>query len=111
LVGWFLAQSGCVKGYRKAIFSGLPTVELAHVIREHVLPNQQLHGVYHVAAQPIAKHDLLGLVAKAYAKSIEIEPDDSVVMDRSLDGTRFREATGYVAPAWPELVSRMQEFR
>ena len=28
LIGWFLAQEGPVRGYRRAIFSGLPTVEL-----------------------------------------------------------------------------------
>ena len=110
LIEWFLAQSSGVKGYSRAIFSGLPTVELARVIREHVLPSAQLHGVYHVAADPIAKLDLLTIVAKAYDRSIPITPDPSLKIDRSLDGSRFREATGYVAPAWPELVRRMRDF-
>lgn len=110
LVGWFLAQQGRVKGYRKAVFSGLPTVELARVVRDVVLPRADLRGLYHVAAEPIAKYDLLKLVADAYGKQIEIEPDDRVVIDRSLVATRFREATGYVAPSWPELVARMRDF-
>lgn len=110
LVGWFLAQQGKVKGYRKAIFSGLPTVELARVVREFVLPRPDLSGLYHVAVAPIAKYELLKLVAAAWGKTIEIEPDDRVVIDRSLDATRFREATGYVAPPWPELVARMRDF-
>src|SRR5580658_1724799 len=38
LVGWFLAQRGPVKGFTRAIFSGLPTVELARVIRDFVIP-------------------------------------------------------------------------
>jgi dTDP-4-dehydrorhamnose reductase len=63
-----------------------------------------------VAAAPIAKHDLLKLVAAQYCKAIEINPDDSVVIDRSLDGSRFAHATGYVAPAWEELVRRMHAF-
>ncbi|QXH48316.1 SDR family oxidoreductase [Pseudomonas xanthosomatis] len=107
LVDWFLAQQGAIKGFTKAVFSGLPTVELARVMKDFVLPRAGLHGLYHVAAAPIAKYDLLRLVAAEYGKQVEIRPDDSLVIDRSLDGSRFQQATGYVAPAWPELVRRM----
>lgn len=111
LVGWFLAQKDHVKGYRKAIFSGLPTVELSRVVRDFVLVRPALCGLYHVAAAPIAKYDLLQLVASAYGKEIDIEPDDRVTIDRSLDASRFRAATGYIAPSWPELVARMRDFK
>ncbi len=111
LVGWFLSQRGPVKGYRRAIFSGLPTVELARVIRDVVLPRPELNGVYHVASSPISKFDLLTLVAKVYGKAVEIQPDDAVVIDRSLNAERFRDATGYHAPAWPDLVKAMHDFR
>lgn len=110
LVGWFLAQNEKVRGYRRAIFSGLPTVELATVVRDQVLPRPVLHGLYHVAAEPIDKDTLLRLVAAEYGKAIEIEPSDEVVIDRSLDASRFQAATGYVAPPWPELVRRMHAF-
>jgi dTDP-4-dehydrorhamnose reductase len=52
----------------------------------------------------------LKLVAQAYGKSITITPDDTLVIDRSLDSSRFRKITGYQPPAWPELVRRMREF-
>ena len=110
LVDWFLSQSGSVRGFRRAVFSGVPTVELARIMKEFVLPHPELHGLYHVAAQPIAKFDLLTLVAKAYGKTTEIVADDALVIDRSLDATRFREATGYVAPAWPALIETMHRF-
>ncbi len=110
LIGWFLAQQGSVKGFRRAIFSGLPTVELARVMRDFVIPQPGLRGLYHVSAEPIAKCDVLRLVAQVYGKSIEIIPDDRLVIDRSLDSTRFRNRTGYVPPAWPELVRAMRQF-
>ena len=110
LVGWFLAQQAPVKGFTRAIFSGLPTMELARVMRDFVIPNTDLRGLYHVSAEPISKFDLLTLVAQAYAKSTVISPDNELVIDRSLDSTRFREMTGYQPPAWPELVRRMREF-
>lgn len=110
LVGWFLAQTGRVTGYRRAIFSGLPTVELATVIRDQVLPSPELHGLYHVAAEPIDKDALLRLVAAEYGKASEIEASDEVVIDRSLDASRFQAATGYAPPPWPELIRRMRAF-
>lgn len=111
LVNWFLAQEGRVKGYRRAIFSGLPTVELARVVHDVVLPRPEISGLYHVASTPIAKFDLLRLVAEVYGKSIEVAPDDAVVIDRSLNADCFHEATGYVAPPWPELIKRMYDFK
>lgn len=110
LIGWFLAQKGPIKGYRNAIFSGLPTVELADVIEKYVLPNNHLHGVFNVAAQPISKLDLLILAQAAYGHQIKIIPDENVAINRSLNATRFCDATGYRAPDWDKLVSKMREF-
>lgn len=110
LVGWFLSQPGPVKGFTRAIFSGLPTVELAKVVGNHVLPRPDLRGLYHVSVAAIAKYDLLKLVALAYGKNTTITPDDRLVIDRSLDSRRFRELTGYVPPTWVQLVRSMREF-
>lgn len=110
LIGWFLAQQKKVRGFRRAIFSGLPTVEIARVLKNHVFPNPQLHGLYHLSAEPINKYELLSLVALLYGKSIEIEPDDGFVIDRSLNSERFREATGFAPSDWPDLVISMRDF-
>jgi len=110
LLGWFLAQTGTIKGFRRAIFSGLPTGELAGVIRDFVLPNPELHGIYHVSADPISKLDLVRLFAAEYQREIEIVTDDELIIDRSLDSRRFRAATGYRPAPWPELVRRMRQF-
>jgi dTDP-4-dehydrorhamnose reductase len=110
LIGWFLNQTGSVKGFTRAVFSGLPTVALAEVIRDHVIPRPELRGMWHVSADPIAKFDLLSLVAKTYGKEIDIQPDDDLAIDRSLDSTRFQRETGWRAAPWPELVAAMQRF-
>lgn len=110
LIGWFLAQTGSVRGFKKAIFSGLPTVEIARLIRDYVLPNPQLHGLYHVSADPNNKYDLLKLVADAYGKTINIEVDESFEINRSLDSSRFRSVTGFQPKPWAELVKSMKEF-
>ena len=111
LVGWFLAQENSVKGFTHAIFSGLPTVELAKVVHDFVLPNPDLKGLYHVAAKPIDKYSLLNLIAQVYGKRIEIVADDSLKVDRSLNAQKFYESTGYVAPEWSDLIAKMYQFK
>lgn len=111
LIDWFLCQQGSVRGFTKAVFSGLPTVELARVMKDFVVPDAALNGLYHVAAEPITKFDLLRLVASEYGMKIDIRPDDTLIVDRSLNGERFRLATGYLSASWPELVRRMSTAR
>ncbi len=111
LLGWFLAQNNQIRGYTNAIFSGIPTVELANIISNFILPRSDLNGLYHVSAAKISKYDLLRLIANIYDKKIEIIQDHKVVIDRSLNSDRFMNATGYIAPPWPELVKRMFEFK
>lgn len=108
LVDWFLSQTGTVRGFTRAIFSGLTTDELARVILRHILPNPGLHGVWQVSVAPISKHDLLVLLRDAYGRDIRIEPDASLVLDRSLDSTRFRAAIGYIPPEWPAMIAAMR---
>ncbi|MBA3884632.1 MAG: SDR family oxidoreductase [Acidobacteria bacterium] len=107
LVEWFLAQKGHAPGFTKAVFSGLTTIELSHVILRVMESHEGLEGIYHVAANPITKYDLLVLLNRAYGRGLTIEPDESVRIDRSLDGAQFREATGYQAPDWPTMVAAM----
>ncbi|MGX6959943.1 MAG: dTDP-4-dehydrorhamnose reductase family protein [Rickettsia endosymbiont of Pentastiridius leporinus] len=111
LINWFLSAEGSVKGFEKAIYSGFPTVEIARIIRDFVLPNKEMHGLYHVASKPINKLELLKLVAEIYNKKIDIIPSDELVIDRSLDATRFNEVTGYTPPEWRELVELMHAFK
>jgi dTDP-4-dehydrorhamnose reductase len=111
LVDWFLSQNDDVKGFKRAIFSGLPTVEIARVISEFVIPYKQLTGVYHLSADPISKYDLLSLIAQVYKKDIKITQDNDFVIDRSLDSSRFRGETGYNPPSWESLICKMHGFR
>lgn len=110
LVDWFLSQPGQVKGYRKAVFSGLPTVELARVIRDFVIPYPALQGVHHVSASPINKYELLRLIATVYDRHLDITPSDHLIVNRSLDSSRFKGVTGYSPATWPDLIRDMHAF-
>jgi len=108
LLGWFFSQQGKkVSGYTRAIFSGLTTNALSDVIGTVIERHPDLRGTWQVASSPIDKYDLLVQVRDRFGLEIEIEPDESVVIDRSLDPSRFIARTGIPIPTWPEMIEQL----
>ncbi|WP_068976664.1 MULTISPECIES: dTDP-4-dehydrorhamnose reductase family protein [Aeromonas] len=107
LVDWFLSQRGAVKGFSKAVFSGLPTCYIAKLLADNILNKPDLCGLYHLSVEPIDKHSLISLVAEIYGKSIEINESAQLVIDRSLDSSRLRQALDLTVPSWRELIEFM----
>jgi dTDP-4-dehydrorhamnose reductase len=108
LVEWFLSQRGkMIKGYRKAIFSGFTTAELARLIERLVTSHPEAAGLYHVSAAPINKFELLSRLNDRLDLAIRIEPDDAVAIDRSLDSSRFRRDFGYTPPSWDAMLDEL----
>lgn len=107
LLEWFLSQDKECKGFSRAFFSGLPSIVFAEVIRDFVLPNPDLRGLYHVSADSINKYELLELISITYNKKIQIKQDCEFTIDRSLNYEKFKAATGYVPAAWPDLIETM----
>jgi dTDP-4-dehydrorhamnose reductase len=103
LLEWFLAQNGQVKGYKKAIFSGLTTYSFAEILKEIIVKYPQLNGIYHVANDPINKYALLMRLKDIYKKDNEIIPDETVKVDRSLDAGKFKNDTSIKIPTWDEM--------
>jgi len=110
LVEWFLSNRGKkVKGFVNAVYTGFPTIVLADIIADLIEHHKDLSGLYHVSAEPINKYELLQMIGEAYRADIEIEPDESLRIDRSLDSRRFRSTTGFKPAAWKEMIRQMAE--
>ena len=108
LLGWFFSQQGKkVSGYTNAVFSGLTTNALSEVIGTVIEQHPDLRGTWQVASSPIDKYDLLVQVRDRFGLDIEIEPDESVVIDRSLDPSRFIAQTGITIPTWPAMIEQL----
>src|SRR5262249_21742549 len=108
LIEWFLGQRGRIKGFRRALYSGVTTAEMARIIDMVVERHPQLYGVWQVASAPISKFELLSLLSRLLDRSdIRIEPDDTLVCDRSLNGTAFAQRTGYCVPHWSEMLAEL----
>jgi dTDP-4-dehydrorhamnose reductase len=108
LVEWFLGnRGGRVKGFANAIYSGFPTIVFADIIGNLLLGHPELNGLYHISSEPIDKFRLLTLVNKTFDAGITIERDEAFTIDRSLNSTLFRAATGLTPPAWEVMIERM----
>ena len=111
LLDWFLSELDVVHGFQNAIFSGLPTVELASIIHDYIIPNKTLEGLYHISGTPISKYDLLSTINKIYHSEKEIIPEKEFKIDRSLNSIRFQDQTGYQTKKWYSLILEMKESR
>lgn len=108
LFEWFLTQrGGRVRGFSRAIFSGLTTAALSALIADVIERHTELEGLWHVSAAPIDKLTLLRELRDALDADVEIEPDDGLVIDRSLDSSRFRAATGWSPPSWQGMLAQL----
>ncbi len=108
LVEWFLAQQGTIRGFHRAIYSGVTTLEMARIIEHLLTQHPDLSGVWQVASQPISKYELLSELLKRLPElNVKIERDDSFVCDRSLDGSHFQQETGYEVPGWPVMLDEL----
>ena len=109
LIEWFLSQrGGRALGYVKALYSGITINVMADLIGRLVTEFPQLHGIWHVASEPISKYELLTMVNRHFELGIELSRDEKVVIDRRLDGERFRAHTNFCAPKWEAMISEMR---
>lgn len=106
LIEWFLAQSGEINGYSRAIYSGFTTLEMARIIESVLLDHKEISGLWHVASDPINKFELLSkLTAFMGRQDINLQPDSGFSCERSLNASRFNEVTGYCPPSWDDMLS------
>jgi dTDP-4-dehydrorhamnose reductase len=110
LIEWFLAQRGRIKGYRRAIYTGLTTAEMARAIEYFLTHEPELNGIWQLSAEPINKFDLLTrLAALLGRRDVEIAPDDIFVCDRSLDSSAIKKKSSYRVPSWDAMLGELAD--
>lgn len=108
LFNWFMRQRGSVKGYTRAIWTGVTTDVLAQAVERAV--DCGLTGLYHlVNDEPISKFDLLGLFNKHFrGGELNITPEPSVAVDKSLVNTRTDFP--FTVPSYGAMVEGMKKW-
>lgn len=87
LLAWFLRQSGVVRGFTRAFWSGVTTLELAKAV--DVAIQQRLTGLFHLTMPKISKCELLMLFKDVWRKTnVSVVPFGDFQCDKSLLCTR-----------------------
>lgn len=108
LFNWFMKQEGQIKGFTKAIWTGVTTLTLAKAMEQALKEN--LTGLYNlVNNETINKYELLKLFNK-YMKNEEIEilPSDNLSVDKSLINNRTDFS--FKVPSYESMVAEMKEW-
>lgn len=110
LVSWLFSQprGTRLRGFRKAIYNGLTTGVLSRSLVAFASEPNAPTGLWHLASVPIDKYTLLSRLNATFDLGLLIEPDDSFVIDRSLDDSHLRERTGTIRPSWDDLINDLQ---
>jgi dTDP-4-dehydrorhamnose reductase len=108
LLEWALSRRGtAIDGYRRALYTGLTTLELSKLLAALMARKDRLSGIWHVAGPATDKYALLSEINSVYHLGLSISPKDHFVCDRRLDGSRFAAATGYQAPSWRAMLEEL----
>jgi dTDP-4-dehydrorhamnose reductase len=108
LVEWFLAQRGEIRGFTRAIYTGVTTLELARILEHVLVRHRDLTGLWQVASAPINKCDLLSRLSRLLGRTdVRIRPDTTFQCDRSLVGSKFAKRTGYHVADWDRMLAEL----
>lgn len=108
LFNWFLNQRNCesVKGYTKAIWSGLTTLELSKFIN-HCIINDHSGLLHATNNDAISKYDLLTLIKDIFTLSVKVEPSCQYVIDKSI---KMIEEINYQFPNYEVMIREMADW-
>jgi len=110
LLDWFRRQSGEIKGYTRAIWSGLTTLELSRNLTL-LAHRPEVTGLLHLCGEKISKYELLVLARDIFGKTdVVIRPDDNYACDRSLISSRLFEL-GITVPGLRQMLVELRDLK
>lgn len=109
LLHWFLMQKGEIRGFAKAYWSGVTTLELAKVV-DHCI-RQGVAGLVNLTmSEKISKYDLLVTCQKVWSHGqVKIMPDDGHSCDKSLV-TRRQDLPFHLPPTYSTMLVELRDF-
>ncbi|WP_094603859.1 hypothetical protein SPSIL_042710 [Sporomusa silvacetica DSM 10669] len=108
LFNWFMRQRGEIKGYEKAIWTGVTTFTLAKAMEKATRDN--LVGLYNlVNNDTINKYDMLNLFNKYFKNDqLIINKSDDVILNKSLINNRTD--FDFVVPSYENMIKDIKDW-
>ena len=106
LFNWFMKQTGSIRGYTGAIWTGVTTLTLAKAMEKAI--EDDLCGLYNLVNNTsISKYDLLQLFNQTFVNNdIIIDQECSLQLDKSLRNTR--DDFLFDVPSYEQMVMEMK---
>jgi len=110
LLEWFLSnRNGSVRGFSNVVWSGVTTLALSEIVGSLIALHPRSEGLFHVASEPVSKHDLLGRINRALDLGIGVVPTPEPAEDRSLLATKFHSRFGFAIPGMDDMIASLCE--
>ena len=111
LLSWFLNEKKFVRGYSKAFFSGLTSLELCKIIDNYFIKKNILQNkIINIGSRRISKFMLLTKIRMIFKKKIDIVRYQNFIIDRSLDSKKFRKLSNYKVVKWDKMLLELKKF-
>lgn len=105
LFDWVFSQKRKnIKGFTKALYTGVTTLEMANFIAYLLKKDAPLTGLYHFSADEISKHDLIVKMNSLFDLKLTIEPDSFFYCDRRLNSDKIFQIVDYPRPTWDKML-------
>lgn len=107
LFHWFMKENGIVKGYSKAIWSGVTTLQLGKCL--NLMIENNLNGLYNLTSEsPINKYELLKIINSVFHKNLVIESFEKIKNDKSL--ISIRKDFSVEMPSYIEMINELRDW-
>lgn len=110
LMHWIFSQkaAGEISGYKKSIWGGITTLELAKVIDSCIESN--LTGLYQISNNTsISKYELVSLIVKEFDLPIKVNAVEGVVCNKSIVNTE-RQDFSFSVSSYDRMIKDIHEF-
>jgi len=98
-----------IKGFSKALYSGVTTVYMAKLLADLIDNHKNLSGIYNVASKPISKFELLHLINDNFDLGLIINDDKTVISNKTLNASKIEKEIGLQPPSWDELIFELKK--
>lgn len=107
LLEWALSsRNQKIKGYSRAIYSGVTTHVMAGLVGALIERQNRLTGLYQVSAEPISKFELLQKINGHFGLNLEIAEETGYATSKILISDKIRTQAGFVCPNWDDMLNQ-----
>ena len=79
-------------------------------ILEKTISKKNISGIFNLSSKRISKYHLLLKLNNIYNKQLKIIPSNKLVIDRSLNGSKFKMKFRIKVNPWDKMIKNMKNF-